>query len=195
MNSRKFITIIVLIAVACLFIGYDHGLAESKPQIAPAKVAVVNIDNIFMQSTRHAQWKLKMEERDTKARGEMQKTAAEMDLLIKDMETRKVGSDDYLALAREGAEKKAMLDANEKYYEREVNIKIQQWTETVYKEIISIIDKIANEQNIDVVLACEESADVNSRELMSFIRTSKVLYHNKQLDITADVLAVLDAAN
>jgi Skp family chaperone for outer membrane proteins len=45
-----------------------------------------------------------------------------------------------------------------------------------------------------VVLASEELNDISSREFMSFIRTSKVLYHNKQLDITADVLAVLDAA-
>jgi len=194
MNSRKFITIIVLTAVISLFVGYDHGLAGGKPQIAPAKVAVVNIDNIFMQSARHAQWKAKMEERDEKARGEMQKTAAEIDLLRKDMETRKVGSDDYLALARQGAEKQAMLEANEKYYEQEVSLKIQQWTDKIYKEILSTIDKIATEQNIDVVLAAEEAADVNPRELLSFIRTSKVLYHNMQLDITADVLAALDAA-
>jgi len=194
MNSRKFVIIIVLIAIVSLFVGYNHGIAGGKPQIAPAKVAVVNIDNIFMQSKKHAQWKLKMEERDAKSRGQMQKTAAEIDLLRKDMDTRKVGSDDYLALAREGAEKQAVLEANEKYYEQEVSLKIQQWTEVFYKEIISTIDKIATEQNIDVVLASEEAADVNPRELLSFIRTSKVLYHNKQLDITADVLAVLDAA-
>ncbi len=194
MDSRKIIAIIVLTTIVSLFIGYDHGLAESKPQIAPAKVAVVNIDSIFVRSKKHAQWKLKMEEKDNAVRAEMQKSAAEIDLLRKDMDTRKVGSEDYLKLAREGAQKKAMLEANDKYYEQEINLKIQQWTEKIYKEIISAIEKVATERNLDVVLASEELNDISSREFMSFIRTSKVLYHNKQLDIAADVLAVLDAA-
>jgi Skp family chaperone for outer membrane proteins len=194
MDSRKIITIIALTAAVSLFVGYDHGIASSKPQIAPAKVAVVNIDSIFVKSKKHAQWKQKMEEKDSSVRAEMQKAAAEIDLLRKDMDTRKVGSEDYLKLAREGAQKKAMLEANEKYYEQEINLKIQQWTETIYKEVISAIEKVAKERNLDVVLASEELNDISSRELMSFIRTSKVLYHNKQLDITADVLAVLDAA-
>ncbi len=194
MDSRKIIAIIALTTIVSLFIGYDHGLAESKPQIAPAKVAVVNIDSIFVRSKKHAQWKLKMEEKDNAVRAEMQKSAAEIDLLRKDMDTRKVGSEDYLKLAREGAQKKAMLEANDKYYEQEINLKIQQWTEKIYKEIISAIEKVATERNLDVVLASEELNDISSREFMSFIRTSKVLYHNKQLDITADVLAVLDAA-
>ena len=194
MDSRKVITIIALTAVVSLFVGYDHGLALSKPKIAPAKVAVVNIDSIFVQSKKHAQWKQQMEEKDSAVRAEMQKAAAEIDLLRKDMDTRKLGSEDYLKLAREGAQKKAMLEANEKYYEQEINLKIQQWTETIYKDVISAIEKVAKERNLDVVLASEELNDISSRELMSFIRTSKVLYHNKQLDITADVLAVLDAA-
>lgn len=194
MDSGKFITIIVLIAVMSLFIGYDHGLAESKPQIAPAKMAVVNIDSIFVQSKKHAKWKLKMEEKDNAVLAEMEKAAAEIDLLRKDMDTRKIGSEDYLKLAREGAQKKAMFDANEKYYEQEVALKMQQWTEKIYKEIISAIEKVAAERNLDVVLASEELDNIGSREFMSFIRTNKVLYHNKQLDITADVLAVLDAA-
>jgi len=194
MDSRKIIAIIVLTAAVSLFVGYDHGMASSKPKIAPAKVAVVNIDSIFVKSKKHAQWKLKMEEKDSAVRAEMQKAAAEIDLLRKDMDTRKVGSEDYLKLARKGAQKKAMLEANDKYYEQEINLKIQQWTEKIYKEIISAIEKIATERNLDVVLASEELNDISSREFMSFIRTSKVLYHNKQLDITEDVLAVLDAA-
>ena len=194
MDSRKIIAIIALTAVVSLFVGYDHGLASSKPKIAPAKVAVVNIDSIFVQSKKHATWKLKMEEKDSAVRAEMQKAAAEIDLIRKDMDTRKIGSEDYLKLAREGAQKKAMLEANEKYYEQEINLKIQQWTETIYKDVISAIKKVATERNLDMVLASEELNDISSRELMSFIRTSKVLYHNRQLDITEDVLAVLDAA-
>ena len=193
MDSRKIIAIIVLTAAASLFVGYDHGLALSKPKIAPAKVAVVNIDSIFVKSKKHATWKLKMEEKDSAVRAEMQKAAAEIDLLRRDMDTRKIGSEDYLKLAREGAQKKAMLEANEKYYEQEINLKIQQWTETIYKDVIRAIEKVAKERNLDMVLASEELNDISSRELMSFIRTSKVLYHNRQLDITEDVLAVLDA--
>ena len=194
MNSKKLIATIVLVSIFCILLGYDYGMAKNKPEITPARIAVVSIDSLLLQSKKHAQWQLQMEEQEAAKMAELQKMAAEIDLLRKDMDTRKVGSKDYLELARQGAMKRATLEATEKFYEQEITLIAQQWTEKLYKEVLVAIEKVATSQNLDMVLAREELNNASSREIMTLIRTSKVLYHNQQLDITNEVLTVLDAA-
>ena len=185
----------ILIAVFVLIIiSYDSGRAGQKAEIAPARIGVVSIEKIFENNEKHGKWQQGMEARQGQIQAELQQLLKDIESIKGQMDTRKLGSTDYLKLAQEGMEKRAVLEARDKFYEQEVTMKVQQWTGELYKEIIAATNKVATEKGLDLVLAKEnfDSASATTRDLMTMIRTNKVLYHTDEMDITDDVLAALN---
>jgi len=119
-----------------------------------------------------------------------------MDAILADMKTRKAGSPDHMRLMEEGMSKTATVDSKRKFYDRKMMVEVQRWTEDLYNEIRSIVEKTAKARGLDIVLSADEidfpAADV--RDLLTIIKTNKVLYHSSRIDITEEVLAQLDSA-
>jgi Skp family chaperone for outer membrane proteins len=92
-------------------------------------------------------------------------------------------------------ERRAAADAKNKYYEQEMTLKVQRWTESLYQDIRTITAQVAQARGVDIVLATEELSfpAASVRDLLLSIKTDKVLYNNSDLDITDEVLAQLDA--
>ncbi len=197
MKSRAIIVGGVLAGLVCLA-GYQQGRVEAaRSAIAPAKVGVVSIDKILRTSKKHETWKKTMDAEEIRIRAEFDKAKSELDLLVADMRTRTKGSEDYLKLNRDYAEKEALLKAKDSYYEQEMTQKVQNWTESLYQAIQARINDVAKKNGLDLVIAREDAEfpAVSMRDLLLTIRTNKVLYYSEALDITDEVLAALDAAN
>jgi Skp family chaperone for outer membrane proteins len=178
--------------------GYQQGRVEAaKAGIAPAKVGVVSIDKILKNSKKHEAWKKTMDAEEQRIRAEFDKAKSELDLLQADMKTRTKGSADYLKLNRDYAEKKAILEAKDGYYQQEVEQRVKEWTESLYKDIQKRTEEMAKKNGLDIVISREdvEYPSVSMRDMLLTIRTNKVMYYAAQLDITDEVLAVLDAGN
>ena len=113
------------------------------------------------------------------------------------MKTRTVGSADFLKLNREYAEKKAMLEAKDGYYQQEMEQRVKEWTEKLYQDIQKKTEDMAKKNGLDIVLTREDTEypSVSMRDMLLTIRTNKVMYYAASLDITDEVLAVLDAGN
>lgn len=194
MKARNVIIGLLTAAVISLSVGYEHGWAKAKEGISPARVGVVSVRRVLENSRKNAQWETKARADGEKIRMELEKLSKELGAIEADMATRKVGSSDYLQLMREGTEKQAVLEAKDKFYQQELTLKQQQRIEELYQEIIAAIASVAKRKGLDIVFAKEEfqfpSASLG--ELTLVIQTSKVLYHAEEMDITNDVLAVLD---
>ena len=195
MKSRN-VVMGILVGLIVLVLGYGQGWAKGEKGIVAAKIAVVNLDRIFENSKKSVQWQEKMRTEDSKARGEIEKMSKEIEAVRADMDTRKAGSVDFLRLAREGVEKNAVLEATKKFYQQEMSMKEQQRIEQMYQEIRVVIAKVAKEKGFDMVLAQEQPEFPVSglNELLLEIKTSKVLYHAEEMDITNEVLAILDGS-
>jgi len=194
MKARNVIIGLLTAAVISLSVGYEHGWAEAKEEISPARVGVVSVRRVLENSRKNAQWEAKARADGEKIRMELEKLSKELGAIEADMATRKVGSSDYLQLMREGTEKQAVLEAKDKFYQQELTLKQQQRVEELYQEIIATVASVAKRKGLDIVFAKEEfrfpSASLG--ELTLVIQTSKVLYHAEEMDITNDVLTVLD---
>ena len=96
----------------------------------------------------------------------------------------------------EGMSKTAIVDSKRKFYDRQMSLKIKRWTEGLYSGILSIAEKTAKARGLDIVLSADEidfpAADV--RDLLTIIKTNKVLYHSDEMDITEEILAQLDSS-
>ncbi|MHC5059495.1 MAG: OmpH/Skp family outer membrane protein [Planctomycetota bacterium] len=193
MKARNII-IGILAVVISLSVWYEHGWAQAKEEVSPTRVAVVSVRRILENSKTNARWEEKLRLEGEKIRAELEKLSKEIQAIDADMATRKIGSSDYLDLMRSGTEKQALLEAKDKFYQQELGLKQQQQIERLYQEIIVAASKVAKQKGIDMVVAKEEFQfpSASLRELTLVIQTSKVLYHAEHMDITNEVLEVLD---
>jgi Skp family chaperone for outer membrane proteins len=161
----------------------------------PAKVAVVDVTKVLESSKKHQAWKDKMEKEQEQMKAEFAKMKSDLESLQQNIKLRKVGSDDYINLSSQFVEKKAIMEAKNAFYEEKVTSQMQNWTEDLYKTLMIVVDRVAQQKGIDLVLA-KEQLDLPApslRDFMLTIKTKKVLYNDNKLDITAEVLAALDS--
>jgi len=194
MKARNIVIGILAAAVISLSVGYEQGWAKAKEEIAAARIVVVSVRRILENTKKNAQWEAKVRAEGEKIRMELEKLSKEVGAIEADMATRKVGSSDYLKLMREGTEKQAILEAKDKFYQQEFSLKQQQRIERLYQDIIAAVASVAKDKGADLVIVKEEFQfpSASLRELTLVIQTSKVLYNAEHMDITNDVLAVLD---
>jgi len=195
MRLSRILFIGIAIAVLGISLGYRQGIAAGEKQIAPAKVAIVDVTKVLQNSQKHKQWQDKMTQDETQMKAEFQKAQKDLEALQANLNLLKVGSKDYVDTMKKFLDDKSLLDAKDKFYQAKVDMEMQQWTESLYTKMLDITAKIAQKKGVDIVLAQENDLPSSSlRDFMLNIRTKKVLYNNAQLDITNEVLAALDEA-
>lgn len=195
MRAQSLVVIILLIAVISVGIGYEHGWAQGQEEVKPARIATVSVNSIFMKSKKHAQWQQEMDKYKTQADAELDKMKKEWDAIEADMRTRKFGSSDYLEREQSSMEKQAALKAKTEFYNAEAMLRIQRWTEQLYKDVLAASAKVAEQKGFDMVVAKRQLQfpAEGMDDLMDTIRSNAVLYNSDRMDITDDVLAVIDA--
>ncbi len=196
MKTKSIIFTCLLSMVIILTASYQCAGAKSKKQKDTTKIAVVNLRSIFQDCKKSQEFKNQLTAEQQKAEGQMDKLVKEIEAIQADINTRKIGSSDYMDLTRQVMEKKAALEARQEYLQRELAFKEQVWTEALYTKILETIGEVAKEKELEMVFEKDqiELPAPNPTELMLAIRTHKLLYSAESLDITPEVLAAVDAA-
>ncbi len=196
MKSQNMVICILLTGILFGVVGYDRGLVDAQVSTGPVKVGVVNVDMVLRSSKKHKAWQERMGAEEQKVKDELSAMADELKNLQEEMKTRTRGSDDYIKLMRQYAEKDGILKSRNDFYEQEVTMKVQYWTETVYKEILNQAEKVGKKHGLDMVFADEDVQipAVSMRELLLGVRTNAVLYSNSKLNITNEVIVAVDGA-
>jgi Skp family chaperone for outer membrane proteins len=168
---------------------------SSKSALKPAKVGVVSILKVFQKCKRNEKYRQTALAEQAKIDAELDKLSKEIGAEEAGLKTLKVGSDDYLARAKQVLTARGSLQAQQDFYKQQAAIKEQQWAEAVYKDVLKIVAEVAKEKGIDIVFERDEPEfpTSNYTELMTIISTHKVLYSGGCEDISDEVLARLDA--
>lgn len=183
-----------LICAVALFIGYEYSWAGSKVDIPASKIGVVSIWKIFQDCRRNAKYMEEAVAEERKVEAELDKLAKEVEADKAGLKTLKAGSSEHIALMKEMLEKDAKYQAQTKFHERQIELKVKRWTEELYKEILQITGEIAEQKGLDLVLERSEPElpALSANELALAIRTHKLLYSGGCLDITDEVISRLD---
>lgn len=197
MKSMKTVACMMLIASILLIIGYQSGSVNADEAIKPARIGVVSIRTVLESSQKNAKWEEKMTAEGEKISAELKSIQDELMAIDSASKAFKPGSSEYASKMLEFMEKKASFEAKEKFFQQDFAMKQQGWAEELFQKTIAVVEKVAKDKGLDVVLAKEdyEFPSSSANELMLTIKTSKVLYSGNNLDITGDVLAVLDATD
>ena len=194
-NSKM--TILVLMAALLVLLGASQqGKLDADSAVKPAKIGVVNVTKVLEDSAKSKQWQEKMQQEQTDTKNEFNQMRTEVEAIQANLKLRTPGTEDFLKLRQEMVEKGAMLEAKNKFYQDKVTFEMQRWTEGLYQQLLKVIEDVAKDKGLDIVIA-DESLFLPSPSLQDFmltVKTRKLLYHNSQYDLTDEVLAALDKA-
>ena len=200
--KTKMIFLSCLIGMVVLFIPVGRNkvsLAKStnagiKAASAASKIGVVNIREIFDNSKKQAKYTAEATAKRNKLETELNTLAREIEADQEALKTRKELSNDHESLLGEILVKRAIYKTKQEVYKNQIERKDIRWTEQLYKDILQIVNKVAAEKGLALVLEKSEPQlpALNVMNLISVIRTHKVLYSKDCLDITAEVMARLD---
>lgn len=183
MKSKKvFLMGLFCVVVLCL-LGYQGQLAAARKE-RPVRLAVVNLRELLQNWKKYTDYKAKADSEEEKIFSELKKLSNEVETAQVVLSTRKVGTGDYWDLRQELVVKQGSLEVKREFYKQQLEqmvLRNQQWTEKIYKEIVSCVAKIAEQKDIDIVLEKDE------------LGLPVLLYSAEDLDITKDVMALLDA--
>jgi Skp family chaperone for outer membrane proteins len=195
MKGRKIVFGCIFVSFILLTAGHESSGKESKPGNTTLKIAVVSIRSVFQDSKKSSEHQKKLSDEQNRIVSELGKLSKEIETLKAELVTRKPGSSDYSKLMLQMMDKQAQLSARKEFHQQEMALKDQQWTEQLYKDIIKAVEQVAKKKGLDIVLAKEELdfPSNNQTELMLAIRTNKLLYSSESLDITKEVVKLLNS--
>jgi Skp family chaperone for outer membrane proteins len=196
MKHSKTTLLVVGVALLVLLGAYQQGKLNADSEVKPAKIGVVNVTKVLEDSARNKQWQEKMQQDQTDTKNQFNQMRTELEAIQANLKLRSPGTEDFLKLRQEMVEKGAMLEAKNKFYQDKVTFEMQRWTEELYQQLLKVVSDVAKDKGLDMVIA-DESLMLPSPSLQDFmltVKTRKLLYHNKQYDLTDEVLAALDKA-
>ena len=192
----KTLVVIIFLAATVLLVGYEVGLGESGGDSSELKVGIVSMRRVLQECKRSAKYRGEaLAERD-RVLAELERLRAEIGADQAALNTRKVGSNDYMSLYKEILDKQASLQAQQKFYEQQVGVREQTMIEGLYKDILKVVGEVAEEKGLALVFEKSEPElpAVSASDLMRTIDTNKLLYSGGGLDISDEVIARLDAS-
>ena len=195
---------IFALAVAAAFGQIAHAQAPGQPApaVAPSRaaapaahVAVIDVGYIFKNHTRFKQAMDKMKDEVMQAENALK---AERDRINGQMETLKsfnVGTPEYKKLEAEVAKAQGDFSVNAQlqkkdFMDREAKVYLQ-----VYNEIERGVSQFARDNGIAVVHRFDgDPVDTADRNRILGSITKPIVYYDPQIDITPDVLRMLNGA-
>jgi len=193
----KAAVLICLMAVVVFLVGGGIKLAAAaaKSEKGGLEIGVVSIEKVIRNCQRSANYREEaVASRDMKE-AELNKLMKEVEAEEAGLKTLKPESPDRMARTKELFEKRASIQARQKFYEQELMLKEQRMIEGLYKDILRIVGEISEQKGLAFVFERSEPElpAVNLNELSMIIKTGKVLYSGGGVDISDEVIARLDA--
>ena len=186
-----------LTAAIFLSAGYKANSAESEGNKGPLKIGVISVQNIIKNCKKSENYRAEVAAEYNKTKAQLDKLAREIEAETEGFKALKTGSDDYMAMMKEVLMKQSSLQAQEKFYDQQMAFKNQEIIGQLYKEILDKTKKVAEQKDLDMVLENSEPElpAPNSTELNLIIKSHKLLYSGRCVDITDEVMAQVDAGN
>jgi Skp family chaperone for outer membrane proteins len=191
----------LLLTVVCLTIGltvWTHlrAQAPAAPAAPEARVAVCDLQTIFGEYTRAKDLLAQLNEKRQALAAEDEQRGKAIDALQAELAGLKSGSAEYEARRAQAERQQIDRAVAAQFAEATLRREHRQLTMDMYAEIGKAVAAAAQARGFNLVLY-RDGALVDTDEtleLLAQIRSRKLLYSDDSLDITADVLARLNAA-
>jgi len=159
------------------------------------KAGAVSIRKIFRDCKRSAKYRQESNMERQRIDAELNKLDSEIKAQQAGLQTLKNGSENYMAQVKEVLEKQGSLKAMQQFYKQQLALTEQRITEDIYGDILRITGEVAKEKGLDLVfeISAPELPASSPTELELSMGMHKLLYSNGCIDITGEVMTILDS--
>jgi Skp family chaperone for outer membrane proteins len=192
-KSMGLVVCTAFLTLANVAAGAEKGSASSEGKCL--KIGVVSVRKIFQDCKRNVKYRQELSAERDKMAAELEKISKEIDADKASLKTLKQDSTDYDVVMMEMLDKQGKLQARQELYKRRMDRRESQVIENLFKDVLKATAEVAKDKGLDLVLEQSEPdlPASNANELTLTISTHKVLYYAGCPDITAEVLAKVDA--
>tara|TARA_B100000959_G_scaffold226426_1_gene240969 strand:+ start:361 stop:945 length:585 start_codon:yes stop_codon:yes gene_type:complete len=160
------------------------------------KIGIVDIGNVFEKYQKRIDLDQELKEQEKEFQDEVNKKRKEIIDLDEETQLLDLGSESRSNNENLMERKNVELEGYAKFAERQLLKKYKDFFENIYQEVVQKVEKIGEQEGFDLIIKNEE-ADLKSNEISDLqfkigIRT--VLYHSDSVDITFDVVDILNAS-
>jgi Skp family chaperone for outer membrane proteins len=189
---------LLLVCLAGLFIfslAYDRNIANAESPVSGFRVGIVDIKKIFQECKRNDKYR-------ELAIAEQDRIVKELEALRKEIEAEEAGvqvlkrdTEEYLIQIQAVMMKNAELQAKQEFYKKKLELQDQRQTEDLYGDILVKAKEVAESKGLALVLSLEEPTlpSLSANDLMLSMATHKVLYSGGCVNISEEVMALVDA--
>ena len=190
----KTAVLVCLISLMVLLLIHEYSMAQMKTNDTTLPIGIVDVRRALRECKATEKYREKTTAENTKMDAEEQQLTREIQALAAGLRALKPNTSDYLSQYKEYLQKQANLKTMQEYNPRLKATKHQQWTETLYQEILRLTKVLAAEKGLPLVLGSDEPTFPIQQyeELAMTLNTHKVLYSKGCLDLTGEVIAELD---
>jgi len=183
-----------LLSVVVLFAAHQYGTVQAGAGISTSKIAVVSVSRALRDCLPTVKYREKTTADNDKMALEEARLNRDVQALTGEIRALRRGSDDYMARYKELLQKQAELKVLEEYNNQQSGLRDRNWTELLYKEILTVVNDVAKKKGLEMVLERTEPTfpTATADQLMMTLSTHKVLYDGGCLDITDEVIAELN---
>jgi len=192
MKLKAGFTVIGMVALASILVGVNGGKGE------PSRVAVCDVAKVVDDYTRVKKLQEELAAEEKVRVEEIKRRSDLIEMMAKQMDDLKEGSADRKKLEEKAWESMYQLKAYRETEQGRLQRKSRSGLLACYQEIMSEIGQHAKDNGIDVVFYKTDLSEQlkqaqNTQELKALINSRRVLYNKDTLDITATVIAQLNA--
>jgi Skp family chaperone for outer membrane proteins len=183
---------ILLAVVAFAFLA---GLV-AKASIAPAVVAVVDLEKVFNSLNQHTDRDNALREIDDKSAKDFKRQQVDIEKLEKELENYDVSSESYINLTRKINQALTRLAAGTQLAEQRATSKRAKLMQETYDSIKKSAATYAQSNGIDIVFLDDtipKLKDGTPGSVVEQISARRMIYADRRLDITADFLTFMNA--
>ncbi len=197
---KKTSVVIMVVAVMCMVTWHLSNINAATADAAPAKlkIAVVNVTKVLNDCLEKKNIDKVFDSKAEKIRDEMKRLDSKARSIEKEMaEALTPGTKDYSDKMKEYFDTKAKFEGYKEYETRVMSVESQKAYEGLYAKMAEAVEKISQQKQISLVLNKDEtptSSTRNLNELVTLIRTKQVLYNQASMDMTGDVVELMDKA-
>jgi Skp family chaperone for outer membrane proteins len=160
------------------------------------KIGIVDISSVFEKYQKRIDLDQELKEQEKGFQDEINKKRKEIIDLDEEIQLLDLGSESRSSNENLLERKNVELEGYAKFAERQLLKKYKDFFENIYQEVVHKVEEIGKQEDFDLIIKKEES-DVKSGKISDLqfkigIRT--VLYHSDSVDITLDVIDILNAS-
>jgi Skp family chaperone for outer membrane proteins len=179
---------------AILLLVHRFSPAQETAAKQTLPIGIVDVRRALRDCKATAKYRERTNAENAKMDAEEEQLSREVQALAAGIRALKPGTSDHLAQYKEYLQKQNELKTMQEFNPQQKALKHQQWTQTLYQEILRITNDLAAEKGLPLVLASDQPEFPIQRyeELAMTLSTHIVLYSEGCQDLTDQVIAELD---